>query len=122
MRIIATAQRWEHGWELSINGEVVTQVTTLDTAEQQVRNYLDTIKPEVDHTDWEVVIEPELGELGQRIIAAKLATVNAQRLQEAAAQDARAVVRDLRSAGISVTDTAAILGISRGRVSQLASR
>lgn len=122
MRIIATAKRWGRGWELSLDGEVATQVGTLDKAEQQVRDYLDTIEPAVDHTDWTIAIEPELGDLSQRIVAARHATIKAQQLQESAAKDARAVVHDLRAAGISVADSATILGISHGRVSQLARR
>lgn len=40
--ITATARKWDHGWELWLDGEAATQVATLDKAEQQVRDYLDT--------------------------------------------------------------------------------
>lgn len=119
MNTTVTAQQWEHGWELSLDGEVITQVSTLDKAEQQVRDYLDTVDPDTDHRDWVVAVEPRLGELWARVNAARHSTLRAQEFQEEAARDSRAVARELREAGISVTDSAAILGVSRGRVSQL---
>jgi len=117
--ISATAHRWERGWELWIDGEPVTQVSTLDKAGEQIRDYLDTIAPEVDHSGWTVVVDPDLGELGDRVKAAREATASASRAQEEAAASSREVARALRDAGLSVTDSAAILGVSRGRVSQL---
>lgn len=59
MKIEVTAHRWSSGWELHLDGEHITQVATLDKAEQQIRDYLDTVSPEVDHGSWTVeVIEP----------------------------------------------------------------
>lgn len=54
--IEVTATQWESGWELSIDGEPVTQVATLDNANQQVRDYLDTVEPNVDHSSDDVRI------------------------------------------------------------------
>lgn len=122
MKITAGARRWDRGWELLLDGEVVSQAAALDKAEQQIRDYLDTVDPEVDHSDWAVVIEPDLGALGSRVRAAKTATLNAARAQEEAAREASSVARQLRAAGVSVGDSAAILGVSKARVSQLANR
>ena len=119
MGITVTAHRWEHGWELWIDGEPATQVTTLDKAAQQVRDYLDTIDSDVDHSDWTVSVIPEIGDLGQEVTAAREATAKAAVASCDAAAQSRAAARHLREAGISVTDAAAILGVSRGRVSQL---
>lgn len=119
MNITTTAHRWEHGWELWLDGEPATQVTTLDKAPQQIRDYLDTIDPETDHSSWTVSIEPALGDLAGRIHSARCATAAAAAAQEQAAKSAREVARELRAAGLSLTDSAAILGVSRGRVSQL---
>jgi predicted transcriptional regulator len=44
-----------------------------------------------------------------------------QRETREAASASRDLARDLRKAGLSVSDTAAVLGVSRGRVSQLSS-
>lgn len=57
--ITATATRWEHGWELAIGGEIVTQSRTLATARQQVRDYLDTVDPGTDHGGWVVALVTE---------------------------------------------------------------
>ncbi|MDQ0727077.1 antitoxin HicB [Microbacterium sp. W4I20] len=117
--ITATARKWEHGWEIWLDGEAATQVATLDKAEQQVRDYLDTEVPEVDHSSWRVSVVPDIGPLGDEVAAARLATENAIAASATAASESRRVVRHLREAGFSVTDSAAILGVSRGRISQL---
>lgn len=119
VNVIATARKWEHGWELWIAGEAATQVATLDKAEQQIRDYLDTEEPEIDHSAWTVTVVPDIGVLGDEVAAARAATENAIAASAAAASQSRRVVRHLREAGFSVTDSAAILGVSRGRVSQL---
>ena len=118
-RINVTARRWEHGWELLFGEDDATQVRTLDKAVQQVRDYLDTLDPETDHSDWEIAVTADLGSLSDRVKAAREATLAAARAQEEAAAQAREVARALRAEGLSVTDSAAVLGVSRGRVSQL---
>lgn len=116
-----TATRWDGGWELALDGEPITQVRTLEHAEQQVRDYLDTDQPDVDHSDVTVRLRPDLGDdLSERITIVRAATREAQERQIEAARQARSVVRELRAHHVSVADTAAILGVSRGRVSQLA--
>ncbi len=118
--IDVTATRWDGGWELAIDGDPVTQVRTLDRAEQQVRDYLDTLNPAVDHSDVSVNLVPNLGDgVSVHVKEAREATAAAQEHQLAAARQARTVVRELRAHGVSVTDTAALLGVSRGRISQL---
>ncbi|HMS74129.1 antitoxin HicB [Gordonia sp. (in: high G+C Gram-positive bacteria)] len=119
MNITATAHKWEHGWELWIDDEAATQVATLDKAAQQVRDYLDTEDPDTDHSDWTITIVPDIGDIGDEVTDARAATEAATRATVAAAAKARAAARHLREAGYSVTDSAAILGVSRGRVSQL---
>lgn len=116
--VTVTARRWERGWELEIDGEAHTQVTALERAKQQVRDYLDTVDPDVDHSDWEIVVVPELGELGDEVARARKATEEAAAASKAAARRSREAVRRLRDAGYSVTDSAVILGLPRGRVSQ----
>ncbi|MFB2580863.1 antitoxin HicB [Herbiconiux sp. P15] len=118
--IDVTATRWVGGWELAIDGDPVTQVRTLDHAAQQVRDYLDTAEPGTDHSTVEVVLIPDFGDgVSVRVREAREATAAAQERQVAAARQARTVVRELRAKGVSVTDTAALLGVSRGRISQL---
>lgn len=119
MNITATAHKWERGWELHIDGNAATQVATLDKAEQQVRDYLDSIDPRIDHSDWTITVVPDIGALYDEVSAARQATEEATAANVQAAAQARAAARHLREAGFSVTDSAAILRVSRGRVSQL---
>jgi hypothetical protein len=51
------ARRWEHGWELHIDGVGVTQSRDLDGAEQMVRAYLESLTGR-DISDDSVVIQP----------------------------------------------------------------
>lgn len=112
------AKRWSGGWELHIAGEGVTQVRTLDKAAGQVRDYLETLHGR-DMSDATIVVEPSLDGLEVEVRAAKEAAVAAARAQVAAAKGQRDMVAKLRKKGLSVTDAAAVMGVSRGRVSQL---
>ncbi len=113
-----TAKRWKHGWELHIDGVGVTQSRTLDTAEQMVRDYIETLTDKDVSRDT-VVITPDLGELDRKVTTVRDLLAAADRQQQEARNSYRALAADLRAAGLSVSDTAAILGVSRGRVSQL---
>ena len=113
-----TAKRWKHGWELHIDGVGVTQSRTLDTAEQMVRDYIETLTDK-DVSGDKVVITPDLGELDRKVATVRELLAAADRQQQEARNSYRALAADLRAAGLSVSDTAAILGVSRGRVSQL---
>lgn len=113
-----TAKRWEHGWELHVDGVGVTQSITLAGAKQQVRDYIATVNDLEECTD-EIDINVELGGLEDEARRATEDNVRAAAAQRRAAAQSRDVARKLRSAGLSVTDTAAVMGVSRGRVSQL---
>lgn len=112
------ATPWSGGWELEIDDDHHTQVTTLDKAHQQVIDYLDTTYEDIDHSGWDIHIVPNI-ELQDEVREARAATVSAVEAQLEAALLSRTIARKLRAAGFSVTDTAAIMGVSRGRVSQL---
>ncbi len=114
------AKRWSQGWELHIEGVGVTQSRTLATAESTVRDYLETLL-EVDTDGAQIIVAPDLGELSERVHRVREHTRAAETAQRQAARESREVARALRAAGLSVTDTAAVLGVSRGRVSQLMS-
>lgn len=118
--ITVEATRWARGWELEISEHEHTQVRRLSDARQQVVDYLDTVYPQVDHSDWEINIVPSLDGLGEQIKAAKDASKAAAQAQEDAAAQTRAVVRQLLADGVSGTDAAIIMGVSKGRISQLA--
>lgn len=118
MKITATVHKWEHGWELHIVGDPVTQVSTLDRAVDQIRDYLETMNPDVDPTGWDITVEPEIGAIGDEVAEARQATEDASAATVSAAAKSRQTARRLPEAGDSVTDSADILGVSRG-VSQL---
>lgn len=106
------AKHWAGGWEPHIEGIGVTQVRTLDNAERQVRDYLETLL-EVDASQATITIHPDLGGLEELVRIARERSRAA-----AAAQQVRQVARKLRERGPSVSDTATVMGVSRGRISQ----
>lgn len=113
-----TARRWSGGWELHIAGEGVTQVRTLENAVDQVRDYLATLHGD-DYADAHVNVVPDLDGYEAVVTQAKREVAEALEGQRRASEHYRQVVAELRARGLSVTDSAAILGVSRGRVSQL---
>ena len=112
------AVHWEHGWELHIENEGVTQVRTLSKATQQVRDYLESMhdKP-FDHA--EINLKLDVNGLEKEAAAARADIIKAAEAQEKAASNSRKIAKKLRSKGLSVSDTAEVLGVSKGRVSQL---
>lgn len=114
----ARAVRWEHGWELHVDGVGVTQVRVLRHAEQQVRDLVATVT-DVDDPGATVVVRPDLGGLECEVEAARRESEAATAAQVKAGERSRQAAEALRSFGLSVTDTATVLGVSRGRVSQL---
>lgn len=115
------AERWEGGWELHIDGLGVTQSRTLATAQRHARDYIETATGTDLTQDDVVTIIPSLGDLTTRAERARKATRAAAAAQERAAAQAREVASDLRASGLSVQDVAAVMHVSRGRVSQLTS-
>lgn len=114
------AKRWEHGWELHIDGVGVTQSRTLDGAERMVRDYIESLTGH-DTAGDEVAIRPQLGGLEDKAAAVREWVERAQRENQEAAAASRKLARECRAAGLSVTDIAIVLGVSRGRASQLVS-
>ncbi len=112
------AKRWEHGWELHIDGVGVTQSRTLDGAGRMVRDYIGSLTGR-DASGDVVEIRPDLGGLEDKAAAVREWVERAQRESREAAAESRKVARELREAGLSVSDAAAVLGVSRGRISQL---
>ena len=113
------AKRWARGWELHIDGVGVTQSHTLHDAEAMARDYimLDTDAPD---GSFGIEIVPEVGGgLDEKTRAARAAVAEADQAQRRAAARSRLAARDLRQAGLSGRDIAAVLKVSPQRVSQL---
>jgi len=117
---LVRAVKWSEGWELHVEGEGVTQTRTLDKAVDQVRSYLETLHGG-SFSEADISVTADLGPLTEEVSAARQAVRDAAAAQEAAAKKSRAIAGKLRREGLSVTDAAVVLGVSRGRVSQLVS-
>ncbi|MGH8238469.1 MAG: hypothetical protein ACREXP_15810, partial [Steroidobacteraceae bacterium] len=120
-----TARRWARGWELHIAdaaGEEigVTQVRALSGAAAMVHDYLEVDdRPSAD----EIHVIPELtAALRKRVDAARTAVRRAAAEQARAAAASRTAVQELKDAGLSGSEIAAVLEVSPQRVSQLSRR
>jgi hypothetical protein len=113
------ARHWKHGWELHIDGVGVTQSRNLADAQTVVRDYVESLTG-ADASDAVVVIRTEVGDgLDEEARAAREAVAAADKATRDAAARSRKVARDLRQAGLSGRDIAAVLQVSAQRVSQL---
>lgn len=115
----ARARRWARGWELHIDGVGVTQSHGLRDAEYMVRDYIALLR-DVPADSFGVEIVPEIGGgLDEAARSARASVTEAATAIRRAAAESRQVARNLRQAGLSQRDIAAVLGVSPQRVSQL---
>jgi len=113
------AKRWEHGWELHIDGVGVTQSRSLWDADMMARDLISR-RTGSEASSFGVEITPEIGDgLDERTREAREAVTNADRAQRSAAAQSREAARQLRRAGLSGRDIAKVLEVSPQRVSQL---
>jgi len=113
------AKRWEHGWELHIEGVGVTQSHGLKDAETMARDLISR-RLDLPEDSISVEITPEIGNgLDERATAARAAVREAAGAQQKAAAQSREAARLLRHAGLTGRDIAAVLQVSPQRVSQL---
>jgi hypothetical protein len=113
------AKRWEHGWELHIDGVGVTQSRTLWDAEEMARDLI-ARRADLPQEAFTVTITPQIGGgLDEETRAAREAVSAANQAQRQAAAQSRAAARRLRQAGLSGRDIAKVLDVSPQRVSQL---
>ena len=113
------AKRWEHGWELHIDGVGVTQSRSLRDAEMMARDLISR-RLGLAADSFDVAITPEVGGgLDEQTRAAREAVTDADRAQRRAAAQSREAARRLRQAGLSGRDIAKVLDVSPQRVSQL---
>jgi len=117
---IARAKHWEHGWEIHVEGVGVTQVRLLEQAKSQACDLIETLL-ERRVSESEIELDAQIGPLVEEIHEVKKLTADAAQLQTQAAFRVRTLVAQLRASGFSVSDIPTILGVTRGRVSQLRS-
>jgi len=118
-RYAITARRWEHGWELFDGDQILTQAATLTEAPNEVRDYLAT-EHGGEPQNYEVTVTADLGGVETEVSATMDRIADAQAESVAAGEKWRELATTLRTEHhLSVRDTAAVMGISPGRVSQL---
>lgn len=113
------ASRWERGWELDIPGHGVTQSHGLADAEMMVRDYLAADIGDAAAAAVEIRIVPDLGGLENAAAEVRAANDALTRATHDAAERSRDVARRLLEAGLTGADAAAVLGVSKQRMSQL---
>lgn len=114
------AKRWEHGWELHVDGVGVTQSKSLHSARRVAREYISLVEGIIDESTIDVEIRPQIDDaLGQEVIAARKAVHDLGERQRAVAALSRAAAKDLAESGLSGADIAVVLDVSPQRVSQL---
>lgn len=118
-RYDVAAKRWKHGWELHIDGLGVTQSKTLATAEEMVRDYIESMTDFAVPANAIITISPDLGTIGHEVARMRDLYAQADRSEREASRTKLQIVGELRKSGYSVTDMAAVLGVTRARVSQL---
>jgi len=114
------AKRWEHGWELHVEGLGVTQSRSLHSAARMAREYISLIEGISDESTIDVEIRPQIeNALGKEVIAARKAVHELAEQQREVATLSRAAAKDLAESGLSGADIAVVLAVSPQRVSQL---
>jgi DNA-binding CsgD family transcriptional regulator len=114
------ARRWEHGWELHVDGVGVTQTKSLHSAPRIAREYISLVENINDESTIDVEIRPEIGRaLSDEVAVARKAVGDLSDRQREAAALSRAAAKDLAESGLSGADIAVVLDLSPQRVSQL---
>jgi hypothetical protein len=117
---VVEAKRWEHGWELHVEGVGVTQSKSLGSAARMAREYISLVETISDESMIDVEIRPKIdAALGKEVTAARKAVSNLLDRQREAAALSRAAAKHLADSGLSGVDIAVVLDLSPQRVSQL---
>lgn len=115
----ATATREGRFWVVDVPGIGVTQGRSLAEARSMARDLIHAVTEEAPGPD-DVEVRPTLTGERARQLAATRARLDAMRTaQDKAAAESRQLVAALIDDGLSRTDAADVIGISRQRVGQL---
>ena len=114
------AKRWEHGWELHVEGVGVTQAKSLQSAKRVAREYISLVESISDESTIDVEIRPKIGAaLVKEVSVARKAVRELADRQVRVAALSRTAAKDLAESGLSGADIAVVLDVSPQRVSQL---
>jgi hypothetical protein len=110
------------GWQLRVEGiDGSAHARSLAAARARVRGFLASLPGDraIAASDGEIDLVLDLDGLDVEARASRRAAQRAAEDLEAASRRTREIARALRARGLSVTDTAAVLGVSQARASQL---
>jgi hypothetical protein len=117
---VVEAKRWEHGWELHVEGVGVTQSKGLNSAAKMAREYISLVENVSDESTINVEIRPQIDDaLSEEVIVARRAVHDLSERQREAAALSRTAAKDLAKSGLTGADIAVVLDVSPQRVSQL---
>lgn len=124
MEVKIHAARTQDGWAAEVKGPEGFTVTArrLDQCKDMVVERIRTLAEQKgDPGVCEVVVkvEAELPGIICDLEAAKIKMLEAQKLQDQASAEIRAVVSRMRDEGLTMRDIAVLLGVSPQRVAQL---
>ena len=119
----ATAVRSGRWWAIEVPdvSGVYSQARRLDQVEAMAREAIALIL-DVSQDSFDVVVEPQigaLGDLGRAIDDALRARQAAEEAQQASSTAMRHAVSEIRSSGYTARDAGMLLGVSNQRISQL---
>ena len=118
-RYSTTARREGDWWVIEVDGVGVTQAKRLDKVAHMARDLVAAML-EVDHDDVSIDVRYELPVAAVDALSeAKAAGEVARQLATLAAESGRRAVAALHEEGLSLRDTAHLLGVSYQRVHQL---
>lgn len=113
------AKRWDHGWELHIDGVGVTQTRSLALAVRDARDYIELIS---GSAEFAVHLDVDLGRYAGQVSDLREQQQRAADLQTEVAARWRKLVAEFSESGLTNDDIARVLNISPQRVSQLSAR
>lgn len=118
----ATATREGKWWVIRVDGVGTTQARHLNEVDEWARGLIEAMTDAEVPAETPVAITVRLGDrVDAEVDAARQATRAAEEAQREAAARARRVVNQLLAQNLTQADVATVLGVSRQRVSQLAS-
>ena len=124
MEIKIHAERTQDGWCAEVPGPegFTVNARRLDQCKDMVVERIKTLaeqKGDLAVCDIVIKVEAELPGIICDLEAAKVKMLEAQKLQEEASSEIRAVVSRMRDEGLTMRDIAVLLGVSPQRVAQL---
>ena len=114
----AVAMKWREWWQIDIDGVGVTQSRTLARAEQEAQDYIATLYDIDDPSSIHVAISVQVTGV-DAVEEARELQQKAHLLAKDAAKQSRQAIVELKNNGLSLSDIAYLLGVTKSRAAQL---